>query len=385
MLSSRVVAFTCSINLLHALALPQASNGSAPTDVACTYLTNAETALDYLQTFYNESDGLWHTNWWQSANQLTTVANMVDGGSEKASNISASLFPNIFTQAQDYNIVNNHNTKRQTETPWTNSFYDDEGWWAMAWIRVYDVTGNETYLEASKGLFDDMTTGWGTNCSSAGIWWDKPHTVIAQISNALFLEVAAWLANRVPDNKQYYVDWAEREWQWLVSPEGQYLPDVHFVGPNIDVQTCTYPDDREDKIDFTYTQGSLLSGLVELAVATSNDTYLQEANAIANATMSILSNNGVLQDRIDQANPGGSAPQFKGVFMRALQRLYSASPDPEYQAFAQRCADSIWNNDRQDSALGVDWNGPFYDNDPEPAGAQSSAMDALVAAWILSE
>lgn len=44
------------------------------------------------------------------------------------------------------------------------------------------------------------------------------------ITNELFLSVAAHLANRVAERKQYYVRWAQKEWDWFTAQA--------FIGPN---------------------------------------------------------------------------------------------------------------------------------------------------------
>lgn len=44
------------------------------------------------------------------------------------------------------------------------------------------------------------------------------------ITNELFLSTAAHLANRVPSQKDYYVDWAQKEWNWFL--------DQGFIGEN---------------------------------------------------------------------------------------------------------------------------------------------------------
>jgi predicted alpha-1,6-mannanase (GH76 family) len=56
---------------------------------------------------------------------------------------------------------------------------------------------------------------WPTTCGNGGIYWDSSRTYINAISNELFLSLAAHLANREPSNKTYYVDWAQKEWEWF--------------------------------------------------------------------------------------------------------------------------------------------------------------------------
>jgi predicted alpha-1,6-mannanase (GH76 family) len=58
---------------------------------------------------------------------------------------------------------------------------------------------------------------WPTTCGNGGIYWDSSRTYINAIANELFLSLAAHLANRVPSNSQYYVEWAEKEWEWFAA------------------------------------------------------------------------------------------------------------------------------------------------------------------------
>ena len=50
-----------------------------------------------------------------------------------------------------------------------NEFYDDELWWVLAWIRVYDVTNDEKYLDVAAEIFESSKSAWGqTPCG--GLW-----------------------------------------------------------------------------------------------------------------------------------------------------------------------------------------------------------------------
>ena len=122
---------------------------------------------------------------------MTALANlaMVD---PSVRDVADYVFPTTLGQAQTYNRQTLKQTKRglltwlhdelDTSSPvsvdkqgFLNDYYDDEGWWALAWIKVYDLTGEPQYLDAASDLFDDMVTGWDTPCG--GIWWDKKRTV----------------------------------------------------------------------------------------------------------------------------------------------------------------------------------------------------------------
>lgn len=349
--------------------------------LASKYQNYSEIALDRLQEWYRNDTGLWTSydpSWWQSANALTTVIDMAAAGSSKAKTIADWVVPNTFTTAAAVNIENNHALRRQEENGYVNNYYDDEGWWAVAWMEAYDLYKTQDYLDTAELLFEDMAGGWGTNCSNGGIWWDKAKTGISSISDTLFIQTAAWLANRVGDDKkQHYVDWAVKAWTWFNSSI-EYEPENHFIRGGIDVVTCQLPKDDNA---FTYSHGVLVSGLTALWQATGETVYLDEAHGVASRVLTNMTKDGVLEEpRIDQAHPGQAAPQFKGVFMRGMAYLNSVSPRDAYATLARKSADSIWNNDRNNTAdLGPYWQGPFYGD--ANASPHSSAMDALVAAW----
>lgn len=169
----------------------------AATDKA-TYVDHSVTALKTLQTFYDESDGLWETTgWWNSANCLTVLGDFLSLAVDGAEDLDLdNILSNTFTQAQRTSqtaakTLVRGSSKRLFESRYTgspvigksglasrgfsgfvNNYYDDEGWWALAWVKAYDVTGNAHYLEMAESIFADMQGGVNGTCGG-GIWWSK--------------------------------------------------------------------------------------------------------------------------------------------------------------------------------------------------------------------
>ncbi len=321
-----------------------------------------------LQSFYNQSSGLYNTTgWWNSANALTVLANY----SLLTHNRNyTGTFSNSFQQAQT------------TYSGFINNYYDDEGWWALAWIAAYDLTHTQQYLDMASSIFTDMSGGWDTTCGG-GIWWSKDKTYKNAIANELFLSVAAHLATRVaPGDRAGYLSWASKEWAWF--QQSGMINSQNLINDGLDLATCK----NNGQNTWSYNQGVILGGLVELDRAQRNrrqqnhaqpsSPLLTTANTIAQSAITHLGDgNGVLHDTCE-ANCGADGVQFKGVFMRNLMALNQASPDPRYATFAVTNAESIWNTSRDASnAFGQVWSGPF---DAENAGSQSSALDAFVDA-----
>ena len=371
------------------LSAPTQTNNTANAD----YLSHTIDAVKRLQDWYNSETGQWDTTgWWNSANVLTMLA---DFAVVNMAYIPAavSVFENTLGQAPEHKNaivkVNNATTvetftwpniPRELGSPapvsngdFLNDFYDDEGWWALAWIRAYDVTNDDKYLNTAMAIFDDMVKGYGATCG--GIWWNKQHQANVAIANELFLAVAASLANRA-SNRSYYLDWALQQWRWFIK-SGLINRDLN-INDGLDLSTCQ----NNDGIVWTYNQGVVLGALIELNKAQQDSSYLRIATSIARAALKKLSGtDGILHEPCEP-DCGGDGPQFKGIFMRNLQLLQEAAPSRDFKSFILRNADSIWANDRsQDNQLGLVWSGPFKS---ATAATQSSALDALVAAVVIS-
>ncbi|GAQ38481.1 hypothetical protein ABZX51_011004 [Aspergillus tubingensis] len=346
------------------------------------YLDNAKSAVNTLQEWYNQTTGLWDTTgWWNSAICLTVLGDLTALDSSML-NSSSATFNNTLIQAPKSTL--SHSVRKPTSqykrqsplndtesgTEFLNDYYDDEGWWALAWIQAYDLTQDRRYLDTAVNIFSDMAAGWDTTCG--GIWWDKSHTGNNAIENELFLSVAAHLGRRNTDNASYYLDWALKEWDWFEN--SGLINSQNTINDGLDLTSCQ----NNNGTVWSYNQGVILGGLVELSQLVSNTSYIATAQRIADAAIQTLSDaNGVLKESCDP-NCTGDAPQFKGILMRNLQMLYQASPEDGVKQFLQQNANSIWQNDRGDgNQLGPVWSGPFTAAD---ASTQSSACEALVAA-----
>jgi len=113
---------------------------------------------------------------------------------------------------------------------------DDEGWWALAWIAAYDITGNWQYLATAESIFEDMKAAAGTTPCGGLIWWDKSHTYVNAIANELFLDVAAHLANRGGNRATYYLSWAQK--QWAAFKASGMINDQNTINDGLNITTC---------------------------------------------------------------------------------------------------------------------------------------------------
>jgi len=346
----------------HAFTTPAESNiASNSSDRA-----RAQAALNALQSWYVLNSGLYRTTgWWNSANAITALANF--------SRVNHSmhylpLFENTLHAAQ---------ASPDGAPGFLNSYYDDEGWWALAWIDVYDLTRNPAYLRMADSIFSDMQLGWDANTCGGGVWWSKKTKEKNAIENELFLAVAASLANRNPDAAKRRDDltWAHKELVWFLS--SGMINGSHLVNDGLDSSDRSHCKNNGGNT-WSYNQGVILGGLVELDKASPDPELERLAASIALSAIEHLTDHkGILRETSD-VHSGGDVPQFKGIFVRNLMILDNVSPDHRFETFIRANAHSVWSNDRDKSNhFGFWWAGPF---DLADASRQSAVLDLLIAA-----
>lgn len=353
-----VLPLLCALLIAPSVAWAQTTE--APSQVIAAYKQKASLGIQRLQSWYNPATGLYNsTGWWNAANAITTLADYTRATGDAQ---YEGVFSSTFTAAQ------------HTSPGFLNKFYDDEGWWALAWIDVYDLTHRAQYLQMADSIFSDMAKGWDDTCSG-GIWWSKDRKYKNAIANELFLSVAAHLLARATNQQQKaeYLRWAKRESDWFL--HSGMINSHHQINDGLDAHCQS-----NHQTTWTYNQGVILGGFSELYQQTHEKALLEEANAIAVATLSnslLVDAHGILHDPCEPSC-GGDGTQFKGIFVRNLALLQSVAPSPRYVTFAITNADSIWSGMHPPSySIGTAWMAPYGTVN---ASTQSSGDDALVAA-----
>jgi predicted alpha-1,6-mannanase (GH76 family) len=282
--------------------------------------------------------------------------------------------------------------------------YDDEAWWALAWIKAFDLTRNQKYLDMAVTIGQDMTNGWD-NTFNGGIYWRKDHNggpgspYKNAIANALFMAVAARLYLRTKDGT--WKDWAQKEFNWFINSgliwgtganqdlnaQPQYLVNdaLEPSGPNAGKNVGPAATDGTGTV-WTYNQGVILGALCDLSIIFGDQLSTDPmplAENIADAAIRHFSNtngpNGILTEPAASPPPSVDNCQFKGIFIRNLAVLYAHDHKADYSMFISNNGSSLANNNHNPSfQFGFDWS----TNQPDKVDfiRQTAGIDAVNAA-----
>nr|AGS49725.1 glycosyl hydrolase [uncultured bacterium esnapd14] len=352
-------------------------------------------AVDILMLGYDSNEHQWGPDdgQWLSANALTaTIDYMIRTGDRRYAGVPGSI-----------------RARYPSGIPDENGFFDDYGWWGLAWVRAYDLTGDSSYLDLARDIAFRVGEAWKGETCGGGLRWKSSSADKNLITNVLYMKLAATLHNHGL-GQGYWRDEAQKIWRWLRGGGGRPLlgssPGLAYDTLHVDNGVCSVDDNY---FTFTYNQGVLIGGLAELYVATRAVDTLLWATGVANmatAHPDMLSGNGILhydpeentdglKDRAARYPEDGAA--FKGVFVRNLRLLLDVStsighPNSRWAEFLHRQTASIVANDRAGWAeFGFHWEGPirlsFRVSDTEGSyvtfATQAAAVDAFNASAIL--
>ena len=252
-------------------------------------------------------------------------------------------------------------------------FCDDDAWYLNAWLRAHDRTGERPYLDEARALFATLVPYWDQQCGG-GVWWRRDRRYKNAVTNELFLLAAAGLHRRTEGEEAGgYLDWARRSWAWfrdsgMINAEG-------LVNDGL-ADDCA----NNGGPTWTYNQGVILGGLVELWRATGEAELLAQARRTAEAAIATLSDpDGVLHEPGDPLAASRDAHAFKGIFARGLGRLAEVGPQvgfdrTPYLACLRTNADALVTRAGDGRhGYGMSWAGP-----PGPVDAATQASACLL-------
>jgi len=316
----------------------------------------------FLNNFYpleSEEDNEVFNYWW--------IAHATEVRIDAYERTKDQKFLTLAIESYAYNKKRNHGTL-------IHDYYDDMLWNALAGFRLYQCTNESHYLEDAILVWNDLVeTGWNDICGG-GFAWRKPQMYYKNTPvNAPFIILSTWLYQELHEEK--HLTWAIKTFDWL---KKVLVRENGFVEDGINRQ-------NDGKIDtewqFTYNQGVYLGGCLELFKITNDQKYYEEATKNVKATLEILGDGKIIQDRSAGMGDDGL---FKGIFYRYFADFIQHDGNEAYKNFVWQAVELLCANAKKDGYLlmGMNWYQPTTGK--IPFSAQLSGMIAIeMAAKLL--
>jgi len=299
--------------------------------------------------------GTWHY-WWQ-AHLLDCLvdAQLRDPQPQRRTRINR--------QVRSHRLRNNGS--------WTNSYYDDMAWLALALERAARLAG-VTRRRALPKLADQFVKAWVPE-DGGGIPWRKQD----QFFNAPANGPAGIFLARYDDRlrrAQQMADWIDCT---LIDPETHLVFDGIQGGSMVRAQ-------------YTYCQGVVLGLETELAARTKDDRHAARVQRLVAAVSQEMAPSGVLK-----GSGGGDGGLFAGVTARYLALVATTLPGDSAQDTAARdtartvvltSAKSAWDN--RQTVNGLPLFGAFWDREaelPKAGGQEAQFVEGAVNASEIAE
>jgi predicted alpha-1,6-mannanase (GH76 family) len=229
--------------------------------------------------------------------------------------------------------------KRRNGNTFSNNYYDDMEWMALACLRAYDLTKDEKYKATAEVLWEDIKTGW-SDYLGGGISWKKDQR---DYKNTPANAPASILASRLYQLNKNEEDlaWAQKIYDW--QKENLVDPATGLVWDGVNRE-------GDNKIDknwlFTYCQGVYIGAGLELYNITNEQAYLDDATRTADYVLNdshFTTADGVLKEK-----GGGDGGLFKGILVRyltelALEEDLSEENRSAYIAFIRQNGERLWS------------------------------------------
>ena len=278
---------------------------------------------------------MWHY-WWQAH----LLDNLVDA---QLRDPQPERLTRIARQIRAHRI---RNTGR-----WTNDYYDDMAWLALALERAGRLCGVEK-PKAQEKLADQFLNAWVPE-DGGGIPWRKQD----QFFNAPANGPAGIFLARYDDRlrrAQQMADWID---ETLVDPETGLIFDGIKAGSLVRAQ-------------YTYCQGVVLGLETELAARTADERHAPRVHRLVTAIRDQMAPDGVIRGA-----GGGDGGLFHGITARYLALVATTLPgtteaDDAARATARdlvlKSAQSAW--DYRQTVEGLPLFGAFWDRNAEIPG-----------------
>jgi Glycosyl hydrolase family 76 len=230
-------------------------------------------------------------------------------------------------------------------------YYDDSGWWGLAFIDAYKATHKAVYLDDARlALQFIVGSGWDTK-GGGGTWWDTRHShkTIEPLAAAVLIATRLYEAQHHPADLATalkLLNWANTK--------------------SFNTKRGLYQRSDTDDTVMDYVQGLMTTANWELCQTLKKTAYCQKAKQLANAAVAAF------------PHDLNWSPQFDVVYLRWMLEYGKESGDGRwYQLAADNAERALANARNGDGYFENEWNGS-----PLGDGLAHEAANLELFAWL---
>jgi hypothetical protein len=240
--------------------------------------------------------------------------------------------------------------------PRTETWFDDNGWWGLAFVNAYRATGTRRYLaDSERALHYIAAAGWDPE--GGGIWWNTEHPYKAgeALASGTLLATLLYQQTRSP----FALGQARKFLAWA-NTSGFSAGDQLYAGSNL----------NSTPID--YIEAPLIYAQMVLCEITSTPADCERAELLK---ATALDRFGTLLD---------FSPQYDAIYVQWMLALYSLDHDPVLYTLAADNAHDAQTRARNGEGLYLlSWNGETIPpQDALPGMLQTQAATTSLFAWL---
>jgi hypothetical protein len=236
------------------------------------------------------------------------------------------------------------------------TWFDDNGWWGLAFVNAYQATGRRRYLnDAQRALDYIAAAGWDPQ--AGGIWWNTSHPFKAGAALASGTLLATLL------------------YQQTHSPGdlGQALRFLEWANTSGFVETeRLYADTSLEATPVDYIEAPLIFAQELLCQLTATPADCERAEELKGRALKRF---GYLLD---------FSPQYDAIYLQWMLALYSLDHDPGlYNLAVDNAYDAGTRGFNGEGLYLLSWNGETLPpSDAEPGMLRTQAATASLFAWL---
>jgi Glycosyl hydrolase family 76 len=238
----------------------------------------------------------------------------------------------------------------------TETWFDDNGWWGLAFMEAHRATGAHRYLaDAERALRYIASVGWDP--SSGGIWWNTEHPYKAGEA----LASGALLATLV---------YQQTHSSFALAQAHKYLAWANTSGFSAANQLYAASNLNPTPID--YIESPLIYAQALLCRLTGTPSECARAQQLKGVALQRFG------DQLD------FSPQYDAIYLQWMLALYQLEGDPTlYKLAATNARDAQAHAANSEGLYLLSWSGETLPPvDAQPGMLQTQAATTSLFAWL---